>query len=59
MSHQGGKILLGIDDDGSIVGIQRADLKQWVMNTVFARYVHPWILPSDEGWISAKAGASR
>ena len=46
VNHQGGQILLGVDDDGSIVGIQREDLERWVMDTVFARYVHPWILPS-------------
>lgn len=47
-NHRGGRILLGIDDDGSIVGIQRDGLERWVMDTVLARYVHPWILPSYE-----------
>lgn len=28
--------------------MQREDLERWVMDTVFARYVHPWILPSHE-----------
>ncbi len=42
---QGGKLLLGVEDDGSISGIQRADLEAWVMDTVFGRYVHPMILP--------------
>jgi ATP-dependent DNA helicase RecG len=42
---KGGSILLGVEDDGSISGIQRADLEQWVMDTVFGRYVHPMILP--------------
>ena len=44
-NFQGGRILLGVEDDGSISGIQRADLKAWVMDTVFAGYVHPQILP--------------
>lgn len=42
---KGGSLLLGVDDDGSISGIQRADLELWVMDTVFGRYVHPMILP--------------
>lgn len=42
---KGGSILLGVEDDGSISGIQRADLELWVMDTVIARFVHPMILP--------------
>ncbi len=42
---KGGKVLLGVEDDGSISGVQRADLEEWVMDTVFGRYVHPMILP--------------
>jgi len=42
---KGGKVLLGVEDDGSISGIQRPDLEHWVMDTVFGRYVHPLILP--------------
>ena len=44
-NFQGGRILLGVDDDGTITGIQRADLEHWVMDTVFGRTVHPMILP--------------
>ena len=44
-NFQGGKILLGVEDDGAITGIQREDLEPWVMDTVFGRYVHPMILP--------------
>jgi ATP-dependent DNA helicase RecG len=42
---KGGKVLLGVEDDGSITGIQREDLETWVMDAVFGRYVHPLILP--------------
>jgi len=42
---KGGSILLGVEDDGSISGIQRDDLELWVMDTVFGRFVHPMILP--------------
>ena len=44
-NFHGGRILVGVDDDGTISGIQRDDLERWVMDTVFARYVHPMILP--------------
>lgn len=44
-NFQGGKILIGVADDGTIHGIKRKDLETWVMDTVFARYVHPMILP--------------
>ena len=44
-NFQGGRILLGVEDDGSISGIQRGDLEQWVMDTVFGQIVHPMLLP--------------
>lgn len=44
-NHRGGMILIGVEDDGTISGIQRDDLETWVFDTVFARYVHPMILP--------------
>lgn len=44
-NFQGGVILLGVEDDGAITGIQREHLEEWVMDTVFGRYVHPMILP--------------
>jgi len=42
---QGGRILLGVEDDGTPTGIQRPNLEEWVMDTVFGQYVHPMILP--------------
>jgi ATP-dependent DNA helicase RecG len=45
LNLQGGKLLLGVEDDGTISGIQRAGLETWVMDTVFGRYVHPLTLP--------------
>ena len=44
-NFQGGHILLGVEDDGTVSGIQRANLEEWVMDTVFGHYVHPMILP--------------
>lgn len=44
-NFQGGRLLLGVEDDGSISGLTRDDTERWVMDTVFGRYVHPMILP--------------
>ncbi|AHE98083.1 RNA-binding domain-containing protein [Thioalkalivibrio paradoxus] len=44
LNFQGGMVLLGVDDDGTISGIQREGLEEWVMNTIQAR-VHPMFLP--------------
>ena len=41
---QGGRIILGVEDDGQITGIVRDNLEEWVMN-VFAQKIHPLILP--------------
>jgi ATP-dependent DNA helicase RecG len=43
-NFQGGRVLLGVDDDGTISGIQRQGLEEWVMN-VFQDKIHPMILP--------------
>lgn len=43
-NFQGGYIILGVEDDGSISGIQRAKLEEWVMN-IFQGKIHPMILP--------------
>lgn len=43
-NFQGGRILLGVDDDGSITGLQRDDAETWVMN-IFRDKIHPMILP--------------
>ncbi len=42
---RGGLIILGVEDDGTISGIQRPNLEEWVMDAVFASKVHPMILP--------------
>ena len=43
-NFQGGKIVLGVEDDGSISGLQRDNTEEWVMN-VFRDKIHPMILP--------------
>ena len=46
VNHQGGFILLGVEDDGEISGIQKENLEEWIMDVVVSRKVHPQILPS-------------
>ena len=41
---QGGRILLGVEDDRTITGIHRNNLQEWVLN-VFRDKVHPQIIP--------------
>lgn len=43
-NFQGGRILLGVEDDGTVSGIQRDNAEEWVMN-VFRDKVHPMMLP--------------
>jgi ATP-dependent DNA helicase RecG len=42
---QGGMILIGVENDGTITGITRKNLEEWVMDTVFSRFIHPAIIP--------------
>ena len=35
----GGIILMGVDDDGKLSGIQRSDLQKWLMDTVIRQYM--------------------
>lgn len=41
---QGGRILLGVEDNGQITGLQRPAPQEWVLN-VFRDKVHPQIIP--------------
>tara|TARA_R110001592_G_scaffold221139_2_gene475835 strand:+ start:44523 stop:45743 length:1221 start_codon:yes stop_codon:yes gene_type:complete len=43
-NFQGGKLLLGVEDNGTISGIQRVNLEEWVMN-IMQDKIHPMILP--------------
>lgn len=43
-NFQGGKILLGVEDDGTLTGIQRPNLEEWVMNVIQDK-IHPMVLP--------------
>ncbi len=43
-NFQGGRVILGVEDDGQISGIHRDNLEEWVMN-IFQDKIHPLILP--------------
>jgi ATP-dependent DNA helicase RecG len=43
-NFQGGRILLGVDDDGALSGLTRDNTEEWVMN-IFRDKIHPTILP--------------
>ncbi|MCK5522065.1 MAG: putative DNA binding domain-containing protein [Thiomargarita sp.] len=43
-NFQGGRVILGVEDDGQISGIHRENLEEWVMN-IFQDKIHPLILP--------------
>lgn len=44
----GGHILLGMEDDGTIRGTSRENLQEWIMDTVMGRHIHPYIIPDYE-----------
>ncbi|MCF6354675.1 MAG: putative DNA binding domain-containing protein [Candidatus Polarisedimenticolaceae bacterium] len=43
-NFKGGRVILGVEDDGTISGLQRSNAEEWVMNAIQAK-VHPLILP--------------
>jgi ATP-dependent DNA helicase RecG len=43
-NFQGGRVLLGVEDDGSVSGLQRDDTEEWVMHVIRDK-IHPLILP--------------
>jgi ATP-dependent DNA helicase RecG len=43
-NFKGGRIILGVEDNGNISGIARPDLEEWVMN-ICANNVHPRLIP--------------
>tara|TARA_R110000796_G_scaffold248027_1_gene374226 strand:+ start:3449 stop:4684 length:1236 start_codon:yes stop_codon:yes gene_type:complete len=44
LNFQGGMVLLGVEDDGSVSGVQRDNLEEWVMNIIQSK-IHPMLLP--------------
>jgi ATP-dependent DNA helicase RecG len=45
-NFRGGQVILGVDDNSrKIVGLNRDNCEQWVMDTVFRRFITPSIIP--------------
>ena len=45
LNFRGGKVLLGVEDDGAVTGLTRSNCEEWVMDTIFVRYIHPRVIP--------------
>ena len=43
---QGGTILLGVNNDGEVLGIERANMQEWLMDTVIGQHMEPHITPT-------------
>ncbi len=48
LNLKGGRVLLGVENDRSLVGVSRSNLQEWVMDTVFGRYISPQVIPEYE-----------
>lgn len=44
----GGRILLGVEDDGTISGVRRRNPQEWLMDSVVGRHVTPQFVPNYE-----------
>ncbi|MCY4344909.1 MAG: putative DNA binding domain-containing protein [Gammaproteobacteria bacterium] len=44
----GGRILLGVEDDGAVSGVRRRNPQEWLMDTVVGRHVTPQFVPHYE-----------
>jgi ATP-dependent DNA helicase RecG len=44
LNFKGGRILLGVEDDGSISGLMRSDCEEWVMQLCTDK-IHPRVIP--------------
>lgn len=43
-NFQGGRVIIGVEDDGTISGLFRTNTEEWVMNVIRDK-IHPLILP--------------
>ena len=47
----GGRIVIGVEDDGAISGVTRRNLQAWLMDTVIGRYIDPQIVPDYDEFV--------
>lgn len=53
-NFRGGRIFIGVDNNREIQGLSRENFEEWLMDTVFGRYVTPSIIPLYEEIITPK-----
>ena len=47
----GGMIVLGVEDDGTVSGVTRRNLQAWLMDTVIGRFIDPQIVPDYDEFV--------
>ena len=47
----GGMILLGVEDDGTVSGVTRRNLQAWLLDTVIGRFVDPQTVPDYDEFV--------
>ena len=47
----GGVIVLGVEDDGTVSGVTRRNLQAWLMDTVIGRYIDPQLVPDYDEFV--------
>ena len=47
----GGMIMLGVEDNGTVSGVTRGNLQAWLMDTVIGRFIDPQIVPDYDEFI--------
>ena len=47
----GGMIMLGVEDDGTVSGVTRRNLQAWLLDTVIGRFIDPQIVPDYDEFV--------
>ena len=47
----GGMIVIGVEDDGTVSGVTRRNLQAWLMDTVIGRFIDPQIVPDYDEFV--------
>ena len=47
----GGMIMLGVEDDGTVSGVTRRTLQAWLLDTVIGRFIDPQIVPDYDEFV--------
>ena len=56
----GGMIMLGVEDDGTVSGVTRRNLQAWLLDTVIGRFIDPQIVPTTTNsfWTASRSRSS-